>query len=48
MSKKFTRHGYMTETVEILEKYSFTSLHLNRLEIKTVLQIASGIPKEEK
>ncbi len=31
---EFTRNGYMTEAMQILEKYAFTELQLNRIQIK--------------
>jgi len=34
LSKKFTRNGYMTEAVRILEKEFFTNVNLNRIQIK--------------
>ncbi|MFA5131150.1 MAG: GNAT family protein [Patescibacteria group bacterium] len=34
LSKKFTRNGYMTEALGVLEKESFLNLNLNRIQIK--------------
>lgn len=34
LSKKFVRHGYMTEAVGILEKEVFSNMGLNRIQIK--------------
>jgi len=34
LDEKFTRQGYMTEAVKLLEKESFTNMGLNRIQIK--------------
>lgn len=34
LSKKFTRNGYMTEAIGILEKEFFSNISLNRIQVK--------------